>query len=180
MGEKISAFWITTVLLIAILWIALVLTEEPEKEIRPTVTPIPTEVTQTETESTPPEITREVVTIEEVEDINPEELELLAKVITTESGADWCKNELQLAVGSVVLNRVADSRFPNSIEEVIYQPGQYSTAKRLEGVVPTERAKEHAKQLLTEGVTIPESVVWQANFKQGKTYKVLQGVYFGE
>jgi len=180
MGEKISAFWITTVLLIAILWIALVLAEEPEKEIRPTVTPIPTEVTQTEIESTPPEITREVVKIEEVEDINPSDIELLAKVITTESGADWCKDELQLMVGSVVINRVNDSRFPNTIEEVIYQPGQYSTADRLADIQPTERAMEHAKQLLIEGVTIPESIVWQANFPQHKTYKVLQGVYFGQ
>ena len=180
-GEKIGAFWIAMIILIAILWIAYTLTEEPE-EIRPEVSRIPVIVKTEERTETPPPITKEVAKKEDVipKEIDPEELELLAKVITTESGAGWCKDSLQLAVGSTVLNRVNDSRFPSSIKEVIYQPGQYSTADRLADIEPTERALKHAEQLLKEGVTIPETVVWQANFKQGRTWKVIQGVYFGE
>lgn len=37
----------------------------------------------------------------------------------------------QALVGRVVLNRVESGRFPDSIENVIYQPGQFSTAAYL-------------------------------------------------
>jgi len=32
----------------------------------------------------------------------------------------------KVAVGAVVVNRLKDSRFPNSITEIIFQPGQFS------------------------------------------------------
>ena len=116
MGEKISAFWIAIVLIIAIIWISFTLQKEPPKDIRPDTEPIPVGVTEIERESeTPPPITREVAKKEDVIEVDPEDLELLAKVIQTESGAEWCEDELQLMVGSVVLNRVNDSRFPNTI-----------------------------------------------------------------
>ena len=34
--------------------------------------------------------------------------------------------EGQVAVGAVILNRVKDSKFPNSISGVIYQPGAFT------------------------------------------------------
>lgn len=34
--------------------------------------------------------------------------------------------EGQVAVGAVILNRVKDSRFPNTISGVIYQPGAFT------------------------------------------------------
>lgn len=52
--------------------------------------------------------------------------ELLAALIYCEAG-----NQLydgKVAVGAVVLNRVRSSRFPNTIREVIYQPGQFGPA----------------------------------------------------
>ena len=52
------------------------------------------------------------------------DLELLATIIYCEAGNQ--PYEGQLAVGSVVLNRVASSSFPNSISGVIYQSGQFS------------------------------------------------------
>lgn len=112
--------------------------------------------------------------------INAEELDLLARLIRAEAGSDWCTDELQRAVGSVVLNRVNDSRFPNTIYEVIYAEGQYSTTWNGEIDKPyTDRTYANAKYLLENGVTIPTDVVWQANFKQGKQYKEIQGVFFG-
>ena len=105
---------------------------------------------------------------------------MLAHLIGGEAGADWCSDELQLMVGSVVLNRMADDRFPNDMESVIFQDGQYSTTWN--GAYenePTDRTVANARYLLENGPTIPSNVVWQANFPQGKTYKVVQGVYFG-
>ncbi len=52
------------------------------------------------------------------------DLELLSTIIYCEAGNQ--PYEGQLAVGSVVMNRVASSSFPNSISGVIYQSGQFS------------------------------------------------------
>lgn len=53
-----------------------------------------------------------------------EEVELLARVIYAEArGEDF---EGQVAVGAVVLNRLEDSRFPKTIEAVIYQQGAFT------------------------------------------------------
>lgn len=52
------------------------------------------------------------------------DLELLSTIIYCEAGNQ--SYEGQLAVGSVIMNRVASSSFPNSISGVIYQSGQFS------------------------------------------------------
>lgn len=109
-----------------------------------------------------------------------EDLYLLARVIHCEAGSDWLTDEHQLAVGSVVLNRVADSRFPNTISGVVYQKGQYACVPN--GMInrtPSERAVKNARYLLENGVTTPTNVVWQAQFKQGRgVWKYIQGHYF--
>lgn len=98
------------------------------------------------------------------------DLYVLSHIISAEAGN--CSWDMMLSVGSVVLNRVADDRFPNSIEEVVFQEGQY--APTWNGTYydePTEDAVEAAKTLLEGGAVIDSSVVWQAEFPQG------QGVY---
>lgn len=54
-----------------------------------------------------------------------DEVYLLACLINCESN----HYEGQLAVANVVLNRVKSHKFPNSISEVIYAPGQFSPAR---------------------------------------------------
>lgn len=49
---------------------------------------------------------------------------LMAAIIECEAGGE--SYEGKIAVGSVVMNRVASSHFPNSVVEVIYQSGQFS------------------------------------------------------
>ena len=122
--------------------------------------------------------TEEVKTL--VKDPLLDEVELLAIIGDLEAGADWCTDETQQDVMSVVVNRVNDPAYPDTIEGVIYQPGQYSTAKRVKGHIPTERARRNAKKVLTEGVTLPEGTIFQANFVQGTVVKQAQGLYFGK
>ncbi|MEL1133859.1 cell wall hydrolase [Desulfitobacterium sp. THU1] len=56
--------------------------------------------------------------------VTQEELDLLARVIHAEArGEDF---EGQVAVGAVVLNRVEDHRFPDTIHDVVYQPGAFT------------------------------------------------------
>ena len=52
------------------------------------------------------------------------ELELLARLISAEARGEPYVG--QVAVGAVVLNRVEHPSFPNSIAEVIFQPGAFS------------------------------------------------------
>ncbi len=48
-----------------------------------------------------------------------EDLYLLSKIVTVESGD--VSLEMAMAIANTVLNRVKDSRFPNTVSEVIYQ-----------------------------------------------------------
>ncbi|KXZ38894.1 N-acetylmuramoyl-L-alanine amidase [Alkalithermobacter thermoalcaliphilus JW-YL-7 = DSM 7308] len=50
---------------------------------------------------------------------------LLARAITGEARGEPYTG--QVAVGAVILNRVRDPRFPNSIASVIYQPGAFTS-----------------------------------------------------
>ncbi len=57
---------------------------------------------------------------------NGSERELLASIIFCEAGNQ--SFEGQVAVGAVVLNRIASGAYPNTMEGVIYQPGQFGPA----------------------------------------------------
>ncbi len=64
-----------------------------------------------------------------------------------------------LAVGSVVMNRVADPRFPNTVEEVILSPGQFSpVASGLYAIALSKGANETcikaAKEILYDNVRV--------------------------
>lgn len=52
------------------------------------------------------------------------DLAMMAAIIQCEAGGE--SYEGKLAVGSVVMNRVASSHFPNTVAGVIYQSGQFS------------------------------------------------------
>jgi len=54
-----------------------------------------------------------------------DELELLARVIAAEAEGE--PFEGQVAVGAVILNRVKDPRFPNTLSGVIYQPHAFES-----------------------------------------------------
>lgn len=57
------------------------------------------------------------------EQVMTQETELLASIIFCEAGNQ--SFEGQVAVGAVVLNRMNSAQFPDTMEEVIYQPGQF-------------------------------------------------------
>ena len=121
---------------------------------------------------------------------SPEDLELLALVIYQEAGADTSSDDTRLKVGTVVLNRVADSRFPNTIHEVVTQRAQYGLLHWTGAVWPERvslpgeadavaRAYDCAERLLQGERFLPGDVVWQAEFIQGTEVVAHQdGFYF--
>ncbi|HEY8552679.1 MAG TPA: cell wall hydrolase [Thermaerobacter sp.] len=56
-------------------------------------------------------------------DLSPRELRLLAQMIEAEAGAEPYVGKV--AVGAVILNRVRSPLFPDTVEEVIFQPWQF-------------------------------------------------------
>lgn len=109
-----------------------------------------------------------------------EELEILAHLINGEAGANYCSDDMMYYVGSVALNRVKSDRFPNDIKSVVFQRGQYAcTWDGNYYLEPSDRAWEIASDLLHEGSILPDSVLWQAEFRQGKgVYLKEQNMYF--
>ena len=97
-----------------------------------------------------------------------DDLYYLSHVIGGEvNNCDW---KMKLYVGSVVLNRVADPRFPSDLYGVIFQnnPLQYScTVDGNYNKEPNEETIEAAKYLLVNGSQLPPDVIFQAEFQQG-------------
>ena len=87
------------------------------------------------------------------------DLELLARVIRQEAGS----NKLdELLVASVVMNRVASNLFPNTLIDVINQPGQYASATKLYDADPSDSDWDSARQVLSGEFAIPSNVLYQS------------------
>jgi len=75
----------------------------------------------------------------------------------------------QMYVGSVVLNRIKSSRYPDTLKGVVFQKGQYAcTWDGNYYRTPTESNWINAKQLLENGSILPDHVIYQSGGKQGK------------
>lgn len=98
-----------------------------------------------------------------------EDLYVLSHIISAEAGN--CGEDMLIAVGSVVLNRVGDERFPDTIKEVVLDPGQYSpTWNGTYYNEPTDDALEVAEFLLENGSQLPADVIYQSNEIIGEYY----------
>lgn len=127
----------------------------------------------------------EVVYVQPKQTYTDQELEMLALVIYQEAGSDACSDETRQMVGEVVLNRVADDRYPDTMEDVLTQvmPSGYGAygllhwtglvwperASYLSEAHAVDRAYDIAEKLLSGSVErlLPEDVVFQAEFEQG-------------
>jgi len=110
------------------------------------------------------------------------ELCLLARLIYAEAGSSWLSDEWKFCVGEVVMNRVASPEFPDTLEEVIYQPGQYygRRSRYFASLVPGETEIRAASRLLQGERHMSPAVVFQANFPQGSgTYLHLRDKILG-
>ena len=93
----------------------------------------------------------------------------LSHLIYAEAGDERYPDKMRYYTGSVVLNRVASNRYPDTIEAVIFQSGQYQcTWVGTFYNKPSKRCIEIAKDLLKSGSVLPKKVVYQAGFTQGE------------
>ena len=110
----------------------------------------------------------EISTAPQQPSYSDEELTILSHVIYGEAGSTWITDEEQLLVGNVVLNRVNSPLFPDTIQEVVFQPGQYAcTWDGNYDRTPDARTVENAKRLLNGERFCPDNVLYQSNSPQG-------------
>lgn len=83
-----------------------------------------------------------------------DELDLISRVIMHESGNQSLEGKM--AVGNVILNRVANSSFPNTVYEVIYQKNQFPGATNAN---PNAESVVAAK-LVLEGANVVPDAYW--------------------
>lgn len=119
-----------------------------------------------------------------------EELEILALIVYQEAGGDKVSDDTRRLVAQVFLNRVNDSRFPDSFYEVATANRQYGRLYWT-GIVWPERASSQAEAhaveraykiaqevLESDEPVCPAGVIFQAEFVQGDIYAEQDGMYF--
>ena len=108
-----------------------------------------------------------------------EDIRILTTTVFHEAG--HTTEQLRQYVAQVVLNRVEDSRFPDTVKGVITQPGQYSTkyatVEAANAIQATDSkngtyyygiCEDSVKAAMMGQVEMPSNVLYQANFSQGK------------
>ena len=96
--------------------------------------------------------------------------ELMERIVAGECGSKYCSDKDQIYVMQVIENRILHPDFPDTVEEVIFQPGQYQPTwdgnwnKKVD-----KRTRENVRAYLRGEVQtgMPRNVVYQAMFKQG-------------
>ena len=108
------------------------------------------------------------------EPVSFDDLYLLARIIDSAAGSDWLTDEFRMCVGEVVLNRVASPEFPDTIQGVVYQKGQYSVVNtaRFATLCPREECVDAALRLLQGERHMVPGVVYQADYLQGELFSV--------
>lgn len=146
-------------------------------------------------EEVPPEVFEEVTPITPQElgyedfDEAVEELDLLARVVYGEARGE--SFEGKLAVASVVMNRLEDSRFGDTLEEVVYQRGQFDcvTQKDWEEWQPDAECYKAAQQVLAGHRSLPPDIIFFHNPKTStdrsqvnrvRVYKTIGNHAFGK
>ena len=120
----------------------------------------------------PPVVEAPEESVETTPTYSDEDLLWLSRVVFAEAGCDWFPDWVQRDVASVVLNRVADSRYPDTIKDVIFDPGQYSCVNS--GAIyrePTQKVIDNCRYVLENGSTLPGSVIGQSAYALGPIYK---------
>lgn len=126
------------------------------------------------------------------EEPDSDQVEKLACVIYQEAGGDACSDLCRMYVGDVVLNRVEDPRFPDTLEGVLTAPGQYGRFSKTGIVWPSRSSNPGEEHAVQRAYDIARALlsgehselwglgyIWQAEFPQGTDVIYETGLYFG-
>lgn len=90
--------------------------------------------------------------LDDTTEYSNEDILLLASLVQHEAGSEGING--WIGVAEVVKNRVRSDLYPNTIPEVIFQPGQFTTAKDLQGSPPSEAIIQTVQMVLSGQMAI--------------------------
>ena len=127
----------------------------------------------------------------EVEVITIDQTEALAMgidaVISSECKSEWVSDATLIMVANVILNRTNDSRYPNTVDQVLMQPYQFScfstsgmkwVGKAANDASFRERCTLAAEAAMNGERMLNYGVVYVSSGKQGVVEAQLDGLYF--
>jgi hypothetical protein len=131
----------------------------------------------------------EATTIEERAsacELSVEEFILFSGIVEAESNRSTDGDlEGRIMIALTIWNRVHDSRFPDSVTEVISQHGQFSTYRRstgsscVSGTVYSDEAVIRAYEWIESGEVYPEVLFFNCRgYNNGTAYDRIGGNYF--
>lgn len=153
-------------------------TPTPKQTVKPTETPKPTRSPSPTAEPTkqPESNANGVVNSNDYFSsgggFSADELLLVAQVVQEESKGSGV--EARAAVANVIYNRIASSRFPDSVSGVIFQKNQFTVARdedKLRAVVPVSKTIEAVNQIFVNGDRfMPEDVLYFRSSSKGTSW----------
>ena len=153
-------------------------TPTPKQTVKPTGTPKPTRSPSPTAEPTkqPESNANGVVNSSDYFSsgggFSADELLLVAQVVQEESKGSGV--EARAAVANVIYNRIASSRFPDSVSGVVFQKNQFTVARdedKLRAVVPVSKTIEAVNQIFVNGDRfMPEDVLYFRSSKKGTSW----------
>lgn len=92
--------------------------------------------------------------------LSDDQKKLLAQAVEQIAGSSGADFETKKAIASTILNRVMSSEFPNTVEEVLSQSGQFPNLdySSLSGVTPSEETTKAVDEVLSSGDSSNKSV----------------------
>ena len=108
------------------------------------------------------------------------DIELLAEVMFHENWNTDAEHLAAYYTGAVVMNRVNSDDWPDTVRDVLYQTGQYSTTGKFFTKTVPDECLEMARRIIEDGTPdVPETVVFQSMRKQGSgVWKLISTDYF--
>lgn len=97
-----------------------------------------------------------------------EDESIIAKTVSYEANPEYCEWEHSMAVAVVILNRVKSPYFADTVKDVVASPGQYVEWYTYGFDKVPRLCYEVARDAMNGRHDIPDDVLWQAEFPQGK------------
>ncbi len=106
------------------------------------------------------------------EPVDFDELQLLSRLIYAEAGERTYSEAYRMCVGELVLNRVASPEFPDTMEAVAYQRGQFLCVgePEFEDLRPSRACAEAALKLLLGERRLAPQVLYRSPWQIGPAY----------
>lgn len=163
------------------------LTAKPTATPKPTKTPSPTVEPTKQPENTGGSESNSGVSSNDYFSsgggFSADELLLIAQVVQEEAkGTDV---EARAAVANIIYNRLNSSKFPNSVEGVLFQKNQFTVTRneeKLRAVMPISKTVEAVNQIFIGGdMILPDDVLYFRSSKKGTSWdkRVYYATYGG-